>query len=84
VISRDLRTEQARQALSEKRAQKAVSLSNPLTKGMHSASLRLSINAHCFQCCGGEYNGPISPLIVQTIRECESEVCPLNNVRPYQ
>lgn len=57
---------------------------NPLSKGLESQSLRESINAHCYMCMGGEKEGATSNLVVRSIRECSSEICPLRSVRPYQ
>lgn len=44
------------------------------------ASLRLAINAHCYECQGGGGD----PGVVQRIRECASARCTLHAVRPYQ
>lgn len=75
----------ARAALREKRANGPIPQSNPLKNGLHSTSLRDSINAHCYMCMGGEIdNKSTHGIVKRLIQECESEVCPLNNVRPYQ
>ena len=50
---------------------------NPIQKAKENpTSLRLAINANCFQCLG---NG--SP---QEIRDCSSKLCPLHPVRKYK
>jgi len=58
---------------------------NPIAKGLQSSSLRDSINAHCYMCMGGELKDETAKgNIVKAIRECDSKICPINNVRPYQ
>lgn len=50
---------------------------NPIQKAKENpTSLRLAINANCFQCLGSG-----TP---QEIRDCSSKLCPLHPVRPYQ
>jgi len=61
----------------EKRAngEKVIRLT-PLEKAKQNPrSLRLALNAKCFDCTGGQ---------VTEIRECPVKDCPLFNLRPYQ
>lgn len=74
----------AQAVLLEKRAENSICSSNPLTKGLHSSSLRQSINAFCYWCLGGEVHTPTKGTIVNEIRNCTSRSCPLHNVRPYR
>jgi hypothetical protein len=43
-------------------------------------SLRLSVNAKCYECMGGGSD----PGVVDRIAQCDTEGCPLHGVRPYQ
>jgi hypothetical protein len=45
-------------------------------------SLRLAINAKCWDCCGAGADGIESTK--ETIRTCSSASCPLHFQRPYQ
>jgi hypothetical protein len=71
----------AHQVLAEKRANGSFTQGNPLSNGLDSTSLRASIDAHCYMCMGGEKEGKTKPSVMRGIRECNSPVCPLNNVR---
>ncbi len=54
---------------------------NPIQKSIKNPkSLRLAINAKCYECVGGE-DGENQ---VKYIRECTSPKCPLFNIRPYR
>lgn len=58
---------------------------NPVAKAkINSASLRLSVNAHCYMCMGGSKTD-LKTLnsIVSDIRGCTSHICPLLTVRPF-
>lgn len=58
---------------------------NPISKSKsHPLSLRLAINAHCYKCMGGSEEDLKTKIsVVQDIRECDSEVCDLQPVRPF-
>jgi len=57
---------------------------NPLAKGMTSTSLRNAVNAHCYMCMGGQADDlRTRNSVVNDIRACASEVCPLACVRPF-
>lgn len=58
-----------------------VQILNPIDKAKkHPSSLRMAINAMCWDCVGaGEDANPRA-----AIRECGISKCPLWNVRPYQ
>jgi hypothetical protein len=45
-------------------------------------SLRLAINAKCWDCCGAGADG--IEFTKETIRTCSSTSCPLHFQRPYQ
>ena len=45
------------------------------------SSLRLAVNAKCFDCVGGEH---ADSGFRRCIRECNVTKCPLHTVRPYQ
>ncbi len=73
----------AQEALKEYRAKlksgeiKKVNL-NPVQKlEKNPTSLRLAVNAMCFDCMGRSK-------VIEDIRNCTSKTCPLYNVRPYQ
>jgi hypothetical protein len=54
---------------------------NPLEKvRANPKSLRLSVNAKCYECMGGGSD----PGVVDRIAQCDTEGCPLHGVRPYQ
>jgi hypothetical protein len=56
---------------------------NWLINGLKSASLRESINAHCYMCMGGNKDDlQTKSSITRLIDECTSTICPLNTVRP--
>jgi len=58
---------------------------SPIKKHLDNpTSLRLSINAHCWGCMGGDIDPDGRVLTMRAIRHCQSEVCSLNGVRPYQ
>jgi len=59
---------------------------NPIQKAKaHPGSLRHAINGHCYMCMGGDPDGlTTSNSVSRDIRECQSEVCPLRSVRPFQ
>ena len=44
------------------------------------SSLRLSINAMCFDCFGGE----VGDNVREEIKNCSARSCPLWNVRPHK
>jgi hypothetical protein len=46
------------------------------------SSLRLAINAKCWDCCGAGADG--IEFTKETIRTCSSFSCPLHFQRPYQ
>ncbi|TDY02423.1 hypothetical protein EDC23_0792 [Thiohalophilus thiocyanatoxydans] len=57
---------------------------NPLSKGLKSTSLRASVDAHCYMCMGGEKDDTrTQKSVVELIRVCSSEICPLWSVRPF-
>lgn len=57
---------------------------NPLSKGLHSISLRASVDAHCYMCMGGEKQDTRTQKnVVELIRGCNSDICPLWSVRPF-
>lgn len=63
----------------------SVAWTSPLEKWVRNPkSLRMAINAHCWQCVGGSNSSEGRILTMREIRDCRSEVCPLNTVRPYQ
>ena len=74
--------EKAQETLKAKRdAGETVERLNPLQKARRTPkSLRLAINAKCFDCLGGNAD----PNVTGRIRECVIVECPLWNVRPYQ
>jgi len=58
---------------------------SPIKKHLDNpTSLRLSINAHCWGCMGGDIDPDGRVLTMRAIRDCRSEVCSLNSVRPYR
>jgi hypothetical protein len=74
--------EKAHAAMAARRAAgiKLVQL-NPLEKAAKNpTSLRLAINAKCWDCQGGDCD----PGIRQRIGACSVTKCPLHPVRPYQ
>ena len=58
---------------------------NPISKSKsHPLSLRLAINAHCYQCMGGSQEDVKTKIsVVQLIRRCDSEICVLRPLRPF-
>ncbi len=53
---------------------------NPIQKAeQNPTSLRLAVNAMCYQCMGA-----IGKESKADIRNCTSTKCPLHNLRPYQ
>jgi len=57
---------------------------NPLAKGLASTSLRDSVNAQCYMCMGGQIDDlRTRNSVVNDIRGCVSDVCPLVGVRPF-
>jgi hypothetical protein len=56
---------------------------DPLAKARKQpGSLRLAVNAKCWECCGAGADG--QEHTKTTIRECAAIRCPLHLVRPYQ
>jgi hypothetical protein len=54
---------------------------DPLTKHrLNPGSLRLAINAKCYDCVGCD----LDPGVRRRIRTCACTHCPLHSVRPYQ
>ena len=54
---------------------------NPIEKlATNPSSLRLSINAMCYDCQGRNHD----PGVIGRIRDCGITGCPLFNVRPYR
>lgn len=81
--------ERKRQALALARASKAerkaagvvISRSDPIAKSkLKPTSLRLAINAKCWECSGSGAD----PGTRESIATCNIPTCPLNQVRPYQ
>lgn len=57
---------------------------NPLAKGLQTISLRASVTAHCYMCMGGAKTDSKTKIsVVQSIRKCNSQSCPLWSVRPF-
>lgn len=68
----------ARQAMIEKRAAGELVYLNPMQKAArHPDSLRMAINAKCWECVGG-INAP------HEVAHCTAWGCPLWPVRPYR
>ena len=56
-------------------------MKDPITKARENPqSLRLAVNAKCWDCCGAGAD----PNPRGAIRECPCSSCPLHPVRPYQ
>lgn len=54
---------------------------NPLEKlDLNRTSLRLAVNARCYQCMGENHD----PGVNKRIADCNSEHCALYHVRPYK
>jgi hypothetical protein len=72
----------ARAAMAARRAAgETIERLDPIEKARRNpTSLRLAINAKCWECVGGD--GDPNPR--QRIRDCTCSRCPLLAVRPYQ
>lgn len=75
--------ENAQSALQEYRAKlksgeiKKINLTPEQKLEKNPTSLRLAVNAMCYQCMG-------KTKVVEDIRNCTAKECALYNVRPYQ
>ena len=74
--------EKARKRREEMReAGESIERLNPIEKARRNPnSLRLAVNAKCWECMGGG----LDPGTVRLIRECAAPDCPLWPVRPYR
>lgn len=69
------RLEKGRETTRRKKAEGTYVIRTPYEAGLHSQSLRKSINAYCFE-CGGHTR--------KEVTLCTVTKCPLYNVRPWQ
>lgn len=68
--------EKAQQALKKKREAGEIQRLDPIAKALQNPnSLRLAINAKCWECVCGS---------ILEIRKCSSPTCPLYTHRPYK